>query len=83
MKSQLENELALARGLINEFITDDPFPSQIRPEALRKAVRLYPMRGGKRLRPVCLRASGRAARPCAGSGCFPAVRKNTERILPF
>ena len=52
MKSQLENELALARGLINEFITDDPFPSQIRPEALRKAVRLYPMRGGKRLRPV-------------------------------
>ena len=44
MKSQLENELALARGLINEFITDDPFPSEIRPEALRKAVRLYPMR---------------------------------------
>ena len=52
MKSQLENELALACGLINEFITDDPFPSRIRPEALRKAVRLYPMRGGKRLRPV-------------------------------
>ena len=41
MKSQLENELALACGLINEFITDDPFPSRIRPEALRKALHYY------------------------------------------
>ena len=52
MKSQLKNELAMVRGIIDEFIADDPFPASVRPEELREAVRLYPMRGGKRLRPV-------------------------------
>ncbi len=52
MKSQLKSELATVRGIIDEFITDDRFPSTVRPAALREAVRLYPMRGGKRLRPV-------------------------------
>ena len=52
MKSQLKNELAMVRGIIDEFIADDPFPALVRPEELREAVRLYPMRGGKRLRPV-------------------------------
>ena len=52
MKSQLKNELAMVRGIIDEFIADDPFPASVCPEELREAVRLYPMRGGKRLRPV-------------------------------
>lgn len=52
MKSQLEKELALVRGLVEEFLEDDPFPETVRPPALREAVRLYPLRGGKRLRPV-------------------------------
>ena len=52
MKSQLEKELALVRGLVEEFLEDDPFPETVRPPALREAVRLYPLRGGKRLRPA-------------------------------
>ena len=52
MKSQLEKELAIARGLVEEFLMDDPFPAKVRPAALQEAVRLYPFRGGKRLRPV-------------------------------
>ena len=40
MKSQLEKELALVRGLVEEFLEDDPFPETVRPPALREAVRL-------------------------------------------
>ncbi len=37
---------------INSYIANDPFPEKIAPEYLRRAVRDYPMRGGKRLRPA-------------------------------
>jgi geranylgeranyl diphosphate synthase type I len=37
---------------INSLIAGDSFPEQIQPPFLRDAVRDYPMRGGKRLRPA-------------------------------
>lgn len=37
---------------IDSFIARDPYPEQIAPPYLRDAVRDYPMRGGKRLRPA-------------------------------
>ena len=52
MKNQLQNELNDVCGTINEFIHSDPFPDSLTPELLREAVRLYPLRGGKRIRPV-------------------------------
>lgn len=39
---------------IDELIRNDPFPESIRPEYLRSAVRDYPGRGGKRIRPALL-----------------------------
>ncbi len=52
MKSQLKNELESVCRIINDVISGDSFPLTVRPDALREAVRLYPMRGGKRIRPV-------------------------------
>lgn len=67
MKSQLEKELALVRGLVEEFLEDDPFPETVRPPALREAVRLYPLRGGKtsqtRADPLELRRGRRRSGP--------------------
>ncbi len=39
---------------IDELIQNDPFPESIRPKYLRAAVRDYPGRGGKRIRPALL-----------------------------
>jgi len=52
MKNQLQKELSAVCSAMNEFISADPFPDTVRPPFLRDAVRLYPMRGGKRIRPV-------------------------------
>lgn len=52
MKNQLQKELADVCGTINDFIFSDSFPDSLVPELLRDAVRLYPLRGGKRIRPV-------------------------------
>ena len=52
MKNQLQKELSEVCGRINDFIFSDSFPETLAPELLRDAVRLYPLRGGKRIRPV-------------------------------
>lgn len=39
-------------GLIDRVIADDDFPEGIKPDYLKNAVRDYPMRKGKRLRPA-------------------------------
>ena len=41
-------------GEIDLLLRNDPFPDRVRPEYLRDAVRDYPGRGGKRLRPALL-----------------------------
>ena len=41
-------------GRIGRLLAEDDFPLGIEPEALRAAVRSYPLRGGKRLRPALL-----------------------------
>ena len=48
MRKSLQKIAALVDGLI----AGDPFPEGIRPDYLQKAVRDYPARGGKRLRPA-------------------------------
>ncbi len=48
------NELSNVAALINVEIENDDFPSAVKPEYLRQAVRDYPCRGGKRLRPALL-----------------------------
>jgi geranylgeranyl diphosphate synthase type I len=37
---------------VGSLLKNDPFPDSIQPEYLRQAVRTYPERGGKRLRPA-------------------------------
>ena len=39
---------------IDRLLADDEFPATVRPDYLRDAVRDYPVRGGKRLRPAML-----------------------------
>ncbi len=39
---------------IDRLLAEDPFPFSIRPDYLAEAVRAYPVRGGKRLRPALL-----------------------------
>lgn len=39
---------------IDRLLAEDPFPFSIRPDYLAEAVRDYPVRGGKRLRPALL-----------------------------
>jgi geranylgeranyl diphosphate synthase type I len=48
------NELSNVAALIDAEIENDDFPSAVKPEYLRLAVRDYPCRGGKRLRPALL-----------------------------
>ena len=52
MKNQLKKEISDICSEINDLIASDSFPETVQPDFLREAVRLYPMRGGKRLRPV-------------------------------
>lgn len=47
-------ELKKVSRVIDDFIRKDDFPDKIEPEFLRLAVRDYPERGGKRLRPALL-----------------------------
>ena len=49
-----KDELAKIAKLIDDLIANDNFPDKIVPEYLRDAVRDYPSRGGKRLRPALL-----------------------------
>jgi len=48
------NELSNVAALIDAEIGNDDFPSAVKPEYLRLAVKDYPCRGGKRLRPALL-----------------------------
>ncbi|MFA6102590.1 MAG: polyprenyl synthetase family protein [Victivallaceae bacterium] len=48
------NELSNVAALIDAEIDNDDFPSAVKPEYLRLAVKDYPCRGGKRLRPALL-----------------------------
>jgi geranylgeranyl diphosphate synthase type I len=48
------NELSNVAALIDAEIENDAFPSAVKPEYLRLAVRDYPCHGGKRLRPALL-----------------------------
>ena len=54
MFRNLHNELAVISNTITELISTDDFPESIRPSCLASAVRSYPVRGGKRLRPALL-----------------------------
>lgn len=48
------NELSNVAALIDAEIENDDFPSEVKPEYLRLAVKDYPCHGGKRLRPALL-----------------------------
>ena len=50
----MKNALKQIADTINELIKNDPFPDTIQPAELRAAVRAYPERGGKRIRPALL-----------------------------
>jgi len=50
----LREALTETSALIDGIIGDDDYPAGIEPPFLRTAVRDYPMRGGKRLRPALL-----------------------------
>jgi len=47
-----KDELRRVGGQIGDYLKSDPFPGTIRPGVLGDAVRDYPGRGGKRLRPA-------------------------------
>ena len=48
------NHLRQIAADIDRLLADDEFPATVRPDYLRDAVRDYPVRGGKRLRPAML-----------------------------
>jgi len=52
MDDLLKEELGRVSSDIIYILANDPFPSPIYPECLCSAVRSYPMRGGKRVRPA-------------------------------
>ena len=52
--SDWKKELKQIAEDVTERIRTDEYPSLIEPEALRDAVRAYPLAGGKRLRPALL-----------------------------
>ena len=54
MKPCLQDALRNAAEEITAILSADSFPSTIYPECLRSAVRSYPIRGGKRIRPALL-----------------------------
>ncbi len=52
MKSSLQDALRSVASEIIAVLSVDPFPSTVYPECLCSAVRSYPIRGGKRIRPA-------------------------------
>ncbi|MDD3153338.1 MAG: polyprenyl synthetase family protein [Victivallaceae bacterium] len=65
MKSAPELFAAVAEAVEHLAATDE-FPSHVRPEFLGRAMRDYPLRGGKRLRPILFTLFREACRPgCA------------------
>ena len=54
MGQDLKQELLQTAERIQQFLEQDTFPEQIYPLELRKAVKDYPLQGGKRLRPALL-----------------------------
>ncbi|MBQ9338426.1 MAG: polyprenyl synthetase family protein [Lentisphaeria bacterium] len=52
MKLMLQDALHKAASEILEILSHDPFPASVYPECLCSAVRSYPVRGGKRIRPA-------------------------------
>jgi len=50
----LQVELKRVAAQIDALLREDSFPAALRPDFLREAVRSYPCRGGKRLRPALL-----------------------------
>ena len=50
--NEFKNELRRVGEQIGDFLKADPFPETVRPGVLGDAVRDYPGRGGKRLRPA-------------------------------
>ena len=52
MKICLQDALRKVASEVTAVLSADPFPSAIYPECLRSAVRSYPLRGGKRIRPA-------------------------------
>ena len=54
MNEMLKQELELISKQITRVIAEDSFPDGVSPECLASAVRAYPVRGGKRLRPALL-----------------------------
>ena len=52
MKPLLRDALGGVASDILDILSNDPFPSAVYPECLQAAVRSYPVRGGKRIRPA-------------------------------
>ena len=52
MDTVFKDELARVAALVGNELNSDPFPEEVRPAVLGAAVRDYPCRGGKRLRPA-------------------------------
>jgi len=48
----MEEQLIKVKEIVDRILSKDDFPDRIRPDYLRDAVRSYPCRGGKRLRPA-------------------------------
>jgi geranylgeranyl diphosphate synthase type I len=46
------DELGKVSDIVTKVIREDDFPVAVEPDCLREAVRDYPLRGGKRLRPA-------------------------------
>lgn len=75
MDEILREELKrVSSGIIN-ILANDPFPSAIYPECLCSAVRSYPMRGGKRIRPALVLWS------CGVLGGAPEEAKNAAAAV--
>ena len=52
MDGMFKDELARVSAMVGNELNSDPFPETVRPSVLGAAVRDYPCRGGKRLRPA-------------------------------
>lgn len=48
----MKEELKKVKNKVDQVLEGDNFPNAVKPEYLRDAVRAYPCRGGKRLRPA-------------------------------
>ena len=57
MKPSLQEALRKVASDVITVLSADPFPSAVYPECLCSAVRSYPIRGGKRIRPALVLSS--------------------------